>query len=85
MKNGLIDKRECGLLLGGISEKQVLNFVKTKGLPCKMLTRKTFMFFRDEVIEWAVKTPSILPKTERQQKDALRRKEEAEKRKQKKA
>ena len=76
MKTLLIDKVQCGKALGGISGKQVLHLVRTKGLPCVYLSRRTLRFNLDKVLAWRDTLPK-LRKTPKQLADAKRRKNQA--------
>jgi excisionase family DNA binding protein len=52
MKNPkLVGKARCANELG-ISENQVLRFVRKEGLPCVRLTGKTIRFLLADVREW---------------------------------
>ena len=64
MKTILITKEQCSKELGGISAKQVLKYVKTNGLPCVYLSRRTIRFDANAVKKW-VETRPTLGKTER--------------------
>jgi excisionase family DNA binding protein len=80
MKTILINKKQVAVLLGGMSESQVLRLIRNKKLPCVRLTRGTILFDLNEVKKWAETRPA-LQKTEKQQADANRRRAEAEARK----
>ena len=77
MKEDLLSKAECGKLLGGISESQVLRLTRTKGLPKRYLTSKLVKFDRNEVLKWKNNLPTVWIKSEKQQKHFDRQKQQA--------
>jgi excisionase family DNA binding protein len=81
MKYLLINKKQVAVLLGGMSESQVLRLIRNKKLPCVRLTRGTILFELKAVKQWAETRPA-LRKTAKQQAEVKRRRAEAEARRQ---